>query len=56
MRVFEDAMGSADTDLQEPISVSFLENLNSNAENYDYIEAVLGPRLRVELSRKLIND
>ena len=49
LAILEHAMGSADEDVQNLVSVSFLENLDQEASMYESIRAALGPNLRKEL-------
>ncbi len=49
LALLEDGMGSSDDDLQNAISVSFLEHLEWAEEAYDEIKSLLGPKLREEL-------
>lgn len=45
----EDAMASSDENVQELVSVSFLENLDPSDPAYEELKAMLGPNLRREL-------
>ena len=50
LEVMERAMSSSDPDLQELVSVSFLENLDQSDAEYEGIKALLGPNLRRQLA------
>jgi hypothetical protein len=50
LALLEQAMQSTDAQLQELVSVSFLENLPQADEDYDAIKALLGPHLEKELA------
>lgn len=49
LKIFEDAIVSSDSKLQELISVSFLENLDSESKVYNKIKKLLGPHLKKEM-------
>ncbi|HEV2500238.1 MAG TPA: hypothetical protein VGY31_11730 [Terriglobia bacterium] len=45
----EEAMASSDENVQELVSLSFLENLDPSDPAYEELKAMLGPNLRREL-------
>ncbi len=50
LEVMERAMSSSDPNLQELVSVSFLENLDQSDAAYEGIKALLGPNLIRQLA------
>lgn len=49
--ILEEAMKSADADVLELVSLSFLENLDRRGAGYRRLRAAMGPMLRDELAR-----
>ena len=49
LKILDEGIQSADSNLQELISVSFLENLGQAEEDYDNLRALLPPALLKEM-------